>query len=116
MGRLMMWDLMTLDGFVEGENRESHGTSTSVRSRRSRGCRAAEAGKCQGYLAVRHHRSRGDFIRQGLIDECRIGLCPIVLGQGTPLFKPGMRNKLKLLDSRSLSSGAVILRYVPAQL
>ncbi|WJR81954.1 dihydrofolate reductase family protein [Bradyrhizobium sp. NP1] len=31
------------------------------------------------------------LFRQGLIDECRIGLCPIVLGQGTPLFKPGMR-------------------------
>ena len=55
------------------------------------------------------------LFRHGLIDECRIGLCSIVLGQGTPLFKPGMRTRPKLLDSRSLSNGVVILRYVPAQ-
>jgi hypothetical protein len=39
---------------------------------------------------------------------------PIILGGGTPLFKPGVKVKLKLLDSRPLSTGAVILRYEPA--
>jgi len=39
---------------------------------------------------------------------------PILLGGGTPLFKPGEKRKLKLVDSRPLTNGIVILRYVPA--
>jgi dihydrofolate reductase len=54
------------------------------------------------------------LIPHGLIDEFRIALNPIILGGGAPLFKPGERIKLKLLGSRPLSSGAVILRYAPA--
>ncbi|XIA66321.1 dihydrofolate reductase family protein [Bradyrhizobium sp. TZ2] len=54
------------------------------------------------------------LIRHGLIDEFRIAVNPIILGGGTPLFKPGDKVKLKLLDSRPLSTGIVILRYVPA--
>ena len=55
-----------------------------------------------------------DLIRHRLIDEFRIAVNPVILGGGAPLFKPGERVKLKLLDSRPLSSGIVILRYEPA--
>lgn len=54
------------------------------------------------------------LIPHRLIDEFRIAVNPIILGGGTPLFKQGERVKLKLLDSRALSTGVVILRYVPA--
>jgi dihydrofolate reductase len=54
------------------------------------------------------------LIRHGLIDEFRIALNPVILGGGTPLFKPGEKCRLKLIDSRSMSNGIVILRYVPA--
>ena len=56
----------------------------------------------------------GSLIPHGLIDEFRIAVNPIILGGGTPLFKPGEKLKLKLVDSRPLSTGIMILRYVPS--
>lgn len=55
------------------------------------------------------------LIPHGLIDEFRIAVAPVLLGEGTPLFKQASeRRKLKLLDAKALSVGAVILRYAPA--
>jgi dihydrofolate reductase len=51
---------------------------------------------------------------KGLIDEYRLGLTPLVLAGGNPLFKPGAhRMRMKLLEARPLKSGCVILRYQP---
>ena len=56
------------------------------------------------------------FMQLGLIDEYRIILNPIVLGNGNPLFK-GINGKqnLKLLNAKVFDSGIVILFYEPAQ-
>lgn len=54
----------------------------------------------------------GSLTKHGLIDEYRIGLNPLVLGGGTPMFKPSdERMRLKLLEARPLQSGVVMLRY-----
>jgi dihydrofolate reductase len=52
------------------------------------------------------------LMEQGLIDEYRLVVVPVVLGAGTPLFKPGARQyRMELLESRELKSGGVILHY-----
>src|SRR5439155_20711071 len=52
------------------------------------------------------------LIRHHQIDEYRLGLAPIVLGSGTPLFKASSEMmKLKLIEAKPLKSGGVLLRY-----
>jgi dihydrofolate reductase len=180
MAKLIMWNLMTLDGFVEGPNRDiswhldvwgEELERLSIKQLHAAG--GLLFGRVTYELMANHWPSAGgevaDFmnatpkyvfsrtlqqsgwndtrmfaadvvdtvtqlkrdslkdiflfgsadlashlIPHGLIDEFRIAVNPIILGGGTPLFKPGERIKLKLLDSRPLSTGIVILRYAPA--
>lgn len=180
MARLIMWNLMTLDGFVEGPNRDIswHGDvwgeeleQLSIEQLKSAGglmfgrvtyeLMANHWPKAAGEVADLMNASpkyvfsrtltRSDWnntqvfgadvpgtvarlkresakavflfgsadlashlIPHRLIDEFRIAVNPIILGGGTPLFKQGERVKLKLLDSKPLSTGIVIQRYAPA--
>ncbi|MHA7969660.1 dihydrofolate reductase family protein [Rhizobium sp. CAU 1783] len=54
------------------------------------------------------------LLKAGLVDEIRICLAPVALGCGNPHFKPAeAQRRFRLIDSRSLKTGAVILRYEP---
>jgi dihydrofolate reductase len=177
MARLNMWNLMTLDGFVEGPNRDiswhfdvwgEELEQLSIDQLNSAGGLLfgrvtyelmarhwpGASGEVADFMnaAPKHVFSRtltksdwnntqlyGDdvpktvarlkresakdiflfgsadlaasLVPHGLIDEFRIAVNPIILGGGAPLFRQGERIKLKLLDSRTLSTGIVILRY-----
>ncbi|EPE99607.1 dihydrofolate reductase family protein [Rhizobium grahamii] len=56
------------------------------------------------------------LLQEGLVDEVRICLVPVILGAGNPLFKPASQQiPMKLFDSATTKSGAVILRYEPVK-
>ncbi|HEX6981693.1 MAG TPA: dihydrofolate reductase family protein [Balneolaceae bacterium] len=52
------------------------------------------------------------FINDNLFDEYRIGIAPVILGSGRPLFRQGMSPKnLSLVSTQQLSTGGVVLTY-----
>ena len=52
------------------------------------------------------------FIHDDLFDEYRIGIAPVILGSGRPLFKPGISSKnLSLVSTQQLLTGGVVLKY-----
>lgn len=60
----------------------------------------------------------GDLIQtlmgHDVIDEYQLLVCPLVLGGGKRLFRDGgPKTALKLVDSKTISSGGVILTYRP---
>jgi dihydrofolate reductase len=56
------------------------------------------------------------LIEHDLVDEYRIWVHPIVLGSGNRLFpEQGRSAKLRLIDTKTLDSGVVILTYQPAR-
>ncbi len=55
------------------------------------------------------------LLRDGLLDELRLLVHPIVVGSGKRLFPDGTAQKpLKLVESKTFSTGVVYLTYQPA--
>ena len=54
------------------------------------------------------------LMQHALIDEYRLMIHPVVLGSGQRLFPDGTHAALRLIETKTLSSGVVLLRYEPA--
>lgn len=55
------------------------------------------------------------LLRDGLLDELRLMVHPIVVGRGKRLFADGSEQKgLELLEAKTFSTGVVYLTYAPA--
>jgi dihydrofolate reductase len=53
------------------------------------------------------------LMNERLFDEYRIGVAPVIHGRGRLLFSDGQNPQgLQLIETRSLSNGCVILRYL----
>lgn len=65
-----------------------------------------------GVIAVGGAGLAATAIDENLIDEYRQFVCPIILGEGTPYFPPlAAPVDLRLLESQTLNSRTVYLRY-----
>jgi dihydrofolate reductase len=56
------------------------------------------------------------LLHHGLLDEVRLWVHPVFVGAGDPsdmLFREGNSARMRLLGTRPLSSGVVILSYRP---
>lgn len=53
------------------------------------------------------------MLKHGLVDELRILVFPFVFGEGPRIFERMGVHTLKLLDTKTFSSGVVALRYQP---
>ena len=56
------------------------------------------------------------FRRLDLIDEYRLYVNPILLGSGTPMFRPADNpERLRIMETRTFGNGVVLLRYERAE-
>lgn len=52
-----------------------------------------------------------EAFRHGLVDECLLLLCPVIVGGGKPALPRGIRLDLELLEHRRFGSGVILVRH-----
>jgi dihydrofolate reductase len=53
-----------------------------------------------------------DFLKADLVDELYIGMVPVLLGEGIPLFPSGFpQRNFSLIENKTYSKGMIALRY-----
>lgn len=57
----------------------------------------------------------GNWINAGLIDEVRILVCPVIVGEGTRLYATAGLSEFKLVESKPFPLGVLSLVYQPGR-
>ncbi len=53
-----------------------------------------------------------DFLKDDLVDELYIGIVPVLIGEGIPLFPSGFpQREFTLLENKTFSKGLISLKY-----
>jgi dihydrofolate reductase len=53
-----------------------------------------------------------EFLNADLIDEMEIGVVPVLIGEGIPLFPAGFpQREFKLVENKAYSKGLLVLKY-----
>jgi dihydrofolate reductase len=69
-----------------------------------------------GYILVAGSGTLVNYLlEQGLVDELRLMVNPIILGEGRKLFDGAATTKLKLVNTQEFSNGTVVLTYEPSK-
>ena len=57
-----------------------------------------------------------EFLKADLVDELYIGVVPVLIGDGIPLFPSGFpQREFKLVENKTYSKGLIALKYVRAR-
>jgi dihydrofolate reductase len=65
-----------------------------------------------GELAIYGHGLLSQtLLKNGLIDEIRVSVFPLLLGSGKLLFRQGEQRALRLIETMGLPTGVVVVRY-----
>ncbi len=57
-----------------------------------------------------------DFLKADLVDELYLGIVPVLLGEGIPLFPSGFPQRdFKLIENKTYSKGLISLKYERAR-
>jgi dihydrofolate reductase len=52
------------------------------------------------------------FLKEDLVDELYLGVVPVLIGEGIPLFPPGFpQRNFKLVENKTFSRGLIALTY-----
>jgi len=53
-----------------------------------------------------------DFLKADLVDELNLGIVPILLGEGIPLFPGGFpQRNFSLVENKTYSGGMIAIQY-----
>jgi dihydrofolate reductase len=53
-----------------------------------------------------------DFLKDDVVDELYIGVVPVLIGEGLPLFPSGFpQREFTLLENKTFSKGMIALKY-----
>jgi len=93
-------------------------TLTEVSTPRTRIARDLDAGRVRrlvdvapGDVSIGGPTLAGAALAEGLVDEVRLFLTPVVVGGGTASLPDGVRVALELLDHHRFDGGVIYLRY-----
>jgi dihydrofolate reductase len=64
-----------------------------------------------GDLAIGGPTLAGLALHAGVVDECQLFVCPVVVGGGIAVWPDGLRVGLDLVEERRFDSGVVLLRH-----
>jgi dihydrofolate reductase len=57
-----------------------------------------------------------DFLKADLVDELYLGVVPVLLGEGIPLFPSGFPQRdFELIENKTFSKGMIALKYKRAR-
>jgi dihydrofolate reductase len=115
MGKIIVTQYVSLDGVIEDPvGMESWNNSNLITGNLIEATSSIKANAKGDILVYGSASIVHQLAPQGLIDEYRLMVFPIVLGRGIRLFPENHAQNLALVENEQFDDGITMLRYVNA--